>query len=97
MRLAFTAPEGVSREAIEKALKSPIERFDMKTALSDESRKKRIVILVSKFDHTLLHPLYQSPVGWLDVGPNLQWIRHPGARRDVRDVAVAGLKARLRL
>jgi len=28
MRLAFTAPEGVGREALERTLKAPIERFD---------------------------------------------------------------------
>src|SRR5690606_26562134 len=67
MRLAFTAPEGMSRDTIERALKAPIARFSMKTALTDGSRKKRIVIMVSKFDHTLLHLLYQIRVGWLDA------------------------------
>lgn len=38
-----------------------------------------------------------SPAGWLDLRPNLQWIHHPGGRRDRRDIAVAGLKARLSL
>lgn len=67
MRLAFTAPEGVDRDSIERALKSPIERFSMKTNLVDEGRKKRIVIMVSKFDHTLRHLMYQIQVGWLDA------------------------------
>ena len=67
MRLAFTAPDGVTRETLERALKPAIERFSMKTNLVDESRKKRIVILVSKFDHALLHLLYQIRVGWLDA------------------------------
>ena len=42
MRLAFTAPAGVDRETIERALKSPIERFSMKTALADQSRTVRL-------------------------------------------------------
>lgn len=67
MRLAFTAPEGVGREAIERALRPAIERFGMRTALVDEARKKKIVVLVSKFDHALLHLLYQIRVGWLDA------------------------------
>jgi len=67
MRLAFTAPDGVSRDTLARALKPAIERFSMKTNLVDESRKKRIVILVSKFDHALLHLLYQIRVGWLDA------------------------------
>ena len=67
MRLAFTAPDGVGREAIERALRPAIERFAMRTALVDEGRKKRIVVMVSKFDHALLHLLYQIRVGWLDA------------------------------
>jgi formyltetrahydrofolate deformylase len=67
MRLAFTAPESVSRETLERSLKPAFERFAMRTALVDEGRKKRIVVMVSKFDHTLLHLLYQIRVGWLDA------------------------------
>jgi formyltetrahydrofolate deformylase len=67
MRLAFTAPEGVGREQLERALKPAIERFGMRTALVDQSKKKRIVIMVSKFDHAMLHLLYQIRVGWLDA------------------------------
>jgi formyltetrahydrofolate deformylase len=67
MRLAFTAPETVSREALELALKPAIERFSMRTALIDQSRRKRILIMVSKFDHAMLHLLYQIRVGWLDA------------------------------
>lgn len=67
MRLAFTAPDGVAREAIDKALKSAIERFGMRTELIDQSQKKKILVMVSKFDHALLHLLYQIRVGWLDA------------------------------
>jgi formyltetrahydrofolate deformylase len=67
MRIAFTSPEGVSREALERALKPAFERFAMRTALTDQSRKKKIVVMVSKFDHAMLHLLYQIRVGWLDA------------------------------
>ena len=67
MRLAFTAPAGVDRDGIERALRPAIERFGMRTVLLDEGRKKRIVVMVSKFDHALLHLLYQIRVGWLDA------------------------------
>src|SRR5687768_6619771 len=81
MRLAFTNPEGLGRDAIERALKSPIERFSMKTSLADEGQKKRIVILVSKFDHTLLHLLYQIRVGWLEAEVAAIVSNHPDARK----------------
>ena len=88
MRLAFTAPQGVGREAIERALKSPIERFSIKTALSDEARKKRIVIMVSKFDHTLLHLLYQIRVGWLDAEVATIISNHDDARKIAEDAGI---------
>jgi formyltetrahydrofolate deformylase len=67
MRLAFTAPEGLSRDTLELALTPAVERFAMRTALIDQSRRKRILIMVSKFDHAMLHLLYQIRVGWLDA------------------------------
>ena len=67
MRLAFTAPDGIGRETIERALRPAGDRFGMRTALVDEGRTKRIVVMVSKFDHALLHLLYQIRVGWLDA------------------------------
>ena len=88
MRLAFTAPEGVSREALERTLKAPIERFSMKTSLVDQSQRKRIVILVSKFDHTLLHLLYQIRVGWLDADVAAVISNHPDARRIAEDAGI---------
>ena len=65
MRIAFAAPEGVDKEAVERALKPVTARFDMKTAIADEVRVPRMVIMVSKFDHALRHLLYQIKVGWL--------------------------------
>jgi formyltetrahydrofolate deformylase len=67
MRLAFAAPEGVGREALERALRPAVERFGMRTTLADETRKRKIVVMVSKFDHAMLHLLYQIRVGWLDA------------------------------
>ena len=67
MRLAFTAPSGVDRDALERALRPVTERFGMRTSLVDQSRKKKIVVMVSKFDHAMLHLLYQIRVGWLDA------------------------------
>ena len=67
MRIAFNAPDGISREDIERNLKPVVSRFDMKIALTDRSRRPRIIIMVSKFDHAMLHLIYQIRVGWLDA------------------------------
>lgn len=67
MRIAFTAPRNVGRDEVERALKPAVERFEMKTAIALESQKPKIVILVSKFDHAMLHLLYQIRVGWLNA------------------------------
>ncbi|MCT8999767.1 formyltetrahydrofolate deformylase [Chelativorans intermedius] len=67
MRISFTVPEAVDRGRIERALEPAIARFDMKTRLADRSRRPKIIIMVSKFDHALLHLLYQIRVGWLDA------------------------------
>ena len=67
MRISFTAPDSIDRDAITRALEPAVARFDMKTALADRSRRPKIIVMVSKFDHALLHLLYQIRVGWLDA------------------------------
>ncbi len=81
MRLAFTAPQGADRDAIERALSPAVERFGMKTALRPLSRKPRMVIMVSKFDHVMLHLLYQIRVGWLEAEVVGIVSNHPDAGR----------------
>lgn len=67
MRIAFTIAGSVSKDDVERALKPAVDRFNMKTALADPARQPRIIIMVSKFDHAMLHLLYQIRVGWLDA------------------------------
>jgi len=81
MRLAFTAPDGMGKDDIERALKSAIERFDMRTELVDQGKKKKLLVMVSKFDHTLLHLLYQIKVGWLDAEVVAIVSNHEDSRR----------------
>ena len=65
MRIAFTVAGGAGKDLIERNLKSVVERFGMRISLTDTARKPKIIIMVSKFDHALLHLLYQIKVGWL--------------------------------
>jgi formyltetrahydrofolate deformylase len=67
MRIAFTAPESISKDDIERGIKPAVERFAMKTAIVDQARRPKIIVMVSKFDHAMLHLLYQIRVGWLDA------------------------------
>ena len=67
MRIAFTINSDKSGEEITRLLKPAIDRFGIKTVLVDRSRKPRLIIMVSRFDHALLHLLYQVKVGWLNA------------------------------
>ncbi|MGB3539873.1 MAG: formyltetrahydrofolate deformylase [Mesorhizobium sp.] len=67
MRIAFTADANKNVGEITRAIKPAVDRFGIKTTLTDRSRKPKIIIMVSKFDHALLHLLYQVKVGWLNA------------------------------
>ncbi|MBM3094157.1 formyltetrahydrofolate deformylase [Ensifer sp. T173] len=67
MRIAFTGPLGMSRDGVERALKPAIDRFGMRATVADATRRPKIIVMVSRFDHAMLHLLYQIRVGWLNA------------------------------
>ena len=67
MRIAFTAPEGLGRPALDAVFTPMSAEFDMATVITRRSDVPRLVIMVSKFDHCLEHLLYQIRVGWLSA------------------------------
>ncbi|GGA96192.1 formyltetrahydrofolate deformylase [Brucella endophytica] len=81
MRIAFTAPANVSKDDIERGIKPAVERFSMKTAIVDQARRPKIIVMVSKFDHAMLHLLYQIRVGWLDAQVAAIVSNHEDSRR----------------
>ncbi|WP_050596431.1 formyltetrahydrofolate deformylase [Mesorhizobium ciceri] len=81
MRIAFISPPGSTRDSLERALKSSVDRFGMKTTLVDQGRRPKIIVMVSKFDHALLHLLYQIRVGWLNAEVAAVVSNHEDARR----------------
>jgi formyltetrahydrofolate deformylase len=81
LRIAFAVPVSTSREVLELALKPSVDRFDMKLKIEDLSRRPKIIILVSKFDHGLLHILYQIKVGWLNAEVAAVVSNHEDSRR----------------
>lgn len=67
LRIAMDVPDGHNRDGIERALKPVSDRFDMRLSVTDARARPKIIIMVSKFDHAMLHLLYQIRVGWLDA------------------------------
>ncbi|TSD83891.1 formyltetrahydrofolate deformylase [Mycobacterium sp. KBS0706] len=65
LRIAFIGPATVNPAGLERALAPAVVRFGMELQVIDAMQPPRIIIMVSKFDHALLHLLYQIRVGWL--------------------------------
>ncbi len=83
LRVTFSAPATADRAGLELALKPASERFGMKVGVDDLSRRPKIIIMVSKFDHALLHLLYQIQVGWLNAEVAAVVSNHEDARASV--------------
>lgn len=89
MRIAFSAPPGLAREAIEHALRPAGIRFGMKFAVADAGRRPRIILMVSKFDHAMLHILYQIRVGWLNAEVVAIVSNHEDSRATAENAGIA--------
>src|SRR5512134_3478553 len=81
LRVAFFGPEGLTVEAVEQALASAVDRFGLDLKVTDAARPPKIIAMVSKFDHALLHLLYQIRVGWLHAEVAAIASNHEDARR----------------
>ena len=81
MRIAVQAPGTVQRDDIERVLKPAVDRFEIMMGVTDAQRKPKIVIMVSKFDHAMLHILYQIRVNWLNAEVVAIVSNHENARR----------------
>jgi formyltetrahydrofolate deformylase len=81
MRIAVMVPTGIDATALRRALQAPAARFDMRLDLNDLSVRPKVIVMVSKFDHALLHLLYQIRVGWLDAEVVAIVSNHEDSRR----------------
>jgi len=68
-RIAFDIPAGGSIETLRGELAAIAERFGMEWRLNDHSAPRRILLLVSKFDHCLVDLLYRWRIGELAMTP----------------------------
>ena len=81
LRVAFVSPDSVTVPAVERALARAVERFGLELEVTDAARPPKIIAMVSKFDHALLHLLYQIRVGWLRAEVAALVSNHEDARR----------------
>lgn len=81
LRVAFVGPEGLSAPAVEQALAPTAGKLGLDLKVVDAASPPKIVAMVSKFDHALLHLLYQIRVGWLRAEVVAIVSNHEDARR----------------
>ncbi|MER9234596.1 formyltetrahydrofolate deformylase [Mesorhizobium sp. M0622] len=81
LRIAFTVTDRVGNEDIKRVLRPASDRFAMTMSISDIDRRPKVILMVSKFDHAMLHLLYQIRVGWLDAEVVGIVSNHENARR----------------
>ncbi|MCB1435891.1 MAG: formyltetrahydrofolate deformylase [Rhodobiaceae bacterium] len=67
-RIVFTPGAGEGGEAaLEEVLAPVFERFAMSWGLRDQSRRRKVMLLASKFDHCLADLLYRWQTGELEM------------------------------
>jgi len=81
LRVAFLGATSLTVPAVERALAPSVERYRLDLKVTDAARPPRIIAMVSKFDHALLHLLYQIRVGWLHAEVAALVSNHQDARR----------------
>lgn len=83
LRVAVITPSDIDKESIALSLNPAVDRFNLKLKIDEVARRPRIIIMVSKFDHAMLHLLYQIKVGWLDAEVAAIVSNHDDARKVV--------------
>ncbi|KJE37235.1 formyltetrahydrofolate deformylase [Thalassospira sp. HJ] len=81
LRVAVITPSEIDKESIALSLNPAVDRFNLKLKIDEVARRPRIIIMVSKFDHAMLHLLYQIKVGWLDAEVAAIVSNHEDARK----------------
>jgi len=67
MRLSVRAETGATVDGLSDAFAAVAQPFDMEFAFHDESRKMRVVVMVSRFGHCLNDLLYRWRIGALPI------------------------------
>ncbi|MFK0403447.1 formyltetrahydrofolate deformylase [Microbacterium sp. NPDC090225] len=77
-----------ARPALEASIAQVAERFSMEWSLHDVSRRKRVAIFVSKYDHCLMELLWRTQRGQLDIDITMVISNHPDLAESVRSFGV---------
>ena len=78
MRVVFTAADlAVGLSALQTGFAAIAERFQMDWQMRDRATKKRVMLLVSRFDHCLVDILYRWRTGELAMIPTAIVSNHP--------------------
>ncbi|MBV9456430.1 MAG: formyltetrahydrofolate deformylase [Bradyrhizobium sp.] len=78
MRVVFTAADlAVELPALQTGFAAIAERFHMDWQMRDRATKRRVMLLVSKFDHCLVDILYRWRTGELSMIPTAIVSNHP--------------------
>lgn len=67
MRVSFKSEGGVSLDALRAGLEPIAAKFSMEPEFFDESIKRKVVIMVSRFGHCLNDLLYRTRIGALPI------------------------------
>lgn len=68
MRVVFTRLDGAqAQERIAGAIEALAQRFAMTISLNEQAKRKRVLLLVSKFDHCLADLIYRWRIGELPM------------------------------
>ena len=67
MRLVFTVPEGVAPDAVCDTFTPVARHYGMDWAIRPRDRRRRVLLLASKFDHCLVDLLYRNRIDELNM------------------------------
>lgn len=67
MRVVFALPQGISIDPLISAFGAAASEYEMQWAIRPRDKKRKVLLLVSKFDHCLVDLLYRTEIGELSM------------------------------
>ncbi|MHC0053833.1 formyltetrahydrofolate deformylase [Actibacterium sp. D379-3] len=88
MRVAFATDGRDDAKELYARLAPVITAYGMQAQVVDATRRPKVILMVSKFDHALLHLLYQIKVGWLKAEVVAIVSNHDTSRRTAENEGI---------